>query len=398
VKTALRRLLYSGLIGTALLAAGGTAWLLNADLPFRQASEQAIRIVIAKVGAVILKTDIDESKHLARSDYIGDPMATEFPFVFERSDAPHLVQLRKRYDLQALFAGAPTEYEAQLQLAAWVGTRFEHGDDDVPGGRQVCDPVAVFDAGSNGRRFWCEIAAYSMIQAATAVGWPARMITASLNGYRWDHAVAELWSNQFNKWFVIDTDFNIVFEVDGVPLSAWELVHKAPALRQSNQLVARRFAKFKEGLAPQDVLRLFQYTHVDMRNDWCTRDLLPGSPAGGDLATRWTARSGREPKMTAVPRADTEAVFDWKLNNVSFRLDPTDQSAGANGAAILLSTHSPVFSHFEIRKPGGEWVKMEGTRLPAQSWNEGYTILARVVTLRGDRGPSAEIKLDTPIR
>jgi hypothetical protein len=234
-------------------------------------------------------------------------------FVPERPDAPHLQALRKRYDLDAVIAQASSEYDAQLKLAAWVGTRFEHGTDEVPGGRQVCDPVAVFQAGQNGARFWCEIAAYSMIHAATAVGWPARMITASTDGHTWEHAVAELWSTQHKKWFVVDTDFNVVFEYQGVPLSAWELVHYAPQLQQSGQLTVRRFAKFKEGLVPQDLLRLYAYAHADYRTDWCTRPLRPASPAGGDLNTRWISRSGHEPKLTPIPQASSRAEFEMAV-------------------------------------------------------------------------------------
>jgi hypothetical protein len=279
-------------------------------LSVRVAAEQVARIAAAQVGAVVYNEDLAQARSLAQQRGHTSTQSNTPVFVPEQSDAPHLQDLRKRYDLNAIIAQASSEYDAQLKLAAWVGTRFEHGTDEVPGGRQVCDPVAVFQAGQNGARFWCEIAAYSMIHAAGAVGWPARMITASTDGHTWEHAVAELWSTQHKKWFVIDTDFNVVFEHQGVPLSAWELVHEAPQLKQSGQLTVRRFAKFKEGLTPQDLLRLYAYAHVDYRTDWCTRPLRQASPAGGDLNTRWTSRSGHEPKLTPIARASTRVEFE----------------------------------------------------------------------------------------
>ena len=292
-------------------AAAGLALVASsAGLPVRVAAEQVARIAAAKVGAVIYSDDLVQARALAQQRGQTSTQSNTPVFVPERPDAPHLQALRKRYDLDAVIAQATSEYDAQLKLAAWVGTRFEHGTDEVPGGRQVCDPVAVFQAGQNGARFWCEIAAYSMIHAASAVGWPARMITASTDGHTWEHAVAELWSTQHKKWFVVDTDFNVVFEHHGVPLSAWELVHEAPQLKQSGQLTVRRFAKFKEGLVPQDLLRLYAYAHADYRTDWCTRPLRQASPAGGDLNTRWTSRSGHEPKLTPITRASTRAEFE----------------------------------------------------------------------------------------
>jgi hypothetical protein len=177
-----------------------------------------------------------------------------------------------------------------------------------------------------------------------------------------------------------------------VPLSAWELVHRGPELRQANKLVVRRFAKFKDGLAPQDVLRLFRYTHLDLRNDWCTRDLRPGSPAGGDRATRFTARPGIGPSSTAIPRASSADVFEWKLNNVTVSPDRTAQAGASARDTVILSTHSPVFSHFEVRAPGQNWTPVEGNRLRLVPSDTGAATSVRVVTRRGDRGPVADIR------
>jgi hypothetical protein len=291
---------------TAALALVAT----TTGLPVRVAAEQVARIAAAQVGAVVYNEDLAQARSLAQQRGQTSTQSNTPVFVPERSDAPHLQALRKRYDLNAVIAQASSEYDAQLKLAAWVGTRFEHGTDEVPGGRQVCDPIAVFEAGARGARFWCEIAAYSMIHAAGAMGWRARMITISTDGLTWEHAVAELWSTQFGKWFVVDPDFNVVFEYKGVPLSAWELVHQAPGLKRSGELTVRRFAKFKEGLQPQDLLRLYAYAHADFRTDWCTRPLRRASPAGGDLNTRWTSRDGLTPVLSAIPRAASRESFE----------------------------------------------------------------------------------------
>jgi hypothetical protein len=301
---------FCALAGLALIAS-------STGLPLSVTAEQITRIAAVRVGSVLYSEDLVQARSLAQQRGQTSTTSNAPVFVHERPDAPHLQALRKRYDLDAVIAQAPSEYDAQLKLAAWVGTRFEHGTDEVPGGRQVCDPIAVFQAGQNGARFWCEIAAYSMIHAANSVGWPARMITASTDGHTWEHAVAELWSTQHKKWFVVDTDFNVVFERQGVPLSAWELVHEAPQLKQSGQLTVRRFAKFKEGLVPQDLLRLYAYAHVDYRTDWCTRPLRPASPAGGDLNTRWTSRSGHEPKLTPIAQASSREEFEMPVESIS---------------------------------------------------------------------------------
>src|ERR1700730_6625402 len=106
-----------------------------------------------------------------------------------------------------------------LKLGAWVGTRWNHGSDPLAGARDACNPAAIVAAGARGAKDWCEIAARTPGHAASSLGWPARVITASRDGYTWEHAIAELWSDDFGKWFAMDTDFNVVYESNGIPLS-----------------------------------------------------------------------------------------------------------------------------------------------------------------------------------
>jgi hypothetical protein len=358
------------------------AWYWNRGLPPLRTTEQLARIVVANVGTVIYQTDAVQAQKLAEASYVGELPSEIVPFVFESADAPHLVALRKRFDLDSVVAGPGGEYDAQMRLATWIGTRFQHGTDEVPGGRQVCDPVAVIDAGQKGSRFWCEIAARTMTQAATAVGWPARVITASRDAYPWEHAVAELWSNQFDKWFVVDPDFNVVFEADGVPLSAWELVHQGPALQASNRLVIKRFAPLKQGIEPQDLVQFFAYAHIDKRNDWCSRSLAVGSPAGGDLAALWTSRPGRGPALTQIPKAASREQFDFPLNRVKTRVT---QLSG-DRYSISLSTHSPVFSRFERKISDGSWQHVPGLTSQIEQTEATGEMTFRVITRRGDLG------------
>ena len=189
---ALKRVgLFAIVVGIAAYSSA-IVWYWTKGLPPLRTTEQLARIAVANVGKVVYQADAVQAGKLAEASYVGELPEKIVPFVFESPDAPHLVALRKRFDLDAVVAGPGGEYDAQMRLATWIGTRFQHGVDEVPGGRQVCDPVAVIEAGQKGSRFWCEIAARTMMHAATAVGWPARVITASRDAFTWEHAVAEL--------------------------------------------------------------------------------------------------------------------------------------------------------------------------------------------------------------
>ncbi len=387
---AIKRIGLAAIIISIAAYSSAIALYWTKGLPPLRTAEQLARIAMANVGKVIYQADAVQARKLAEASYVGELPEKIVPFVFESSDAPHLVALRERFDLEAVVAGPGGEYDAQLRLATWVGTRFEHGIDEVPGGRHVCDPVAVIEAGQKGSMFWCEIAARTMMHAATAVGWPARVITASRDAYTWEHALAELWSNQFDKWFVVDPDFNVIFEADGVPLSAWELVHQGPALQASNRLVIRRFAPFKKGLDPQDLVQFFAYVHVDERSDWCSRRLPVGSPAGGDLATLWTARPGRGPALTAIPTASSREQFDFPLNRV--RANVTKLTG--NRYSVSLGTHSPVFHSFEQRVGNDPWQRISGHLSQFEQTEATGEVAFRIVTRKGEGG--AVYKLQSP--
>ncbi|MBW2660895.1 MAG: hypothetical protein JRD93_02645 [Deltaproteobacteria bacterium] len=324
----------------------------------------------------------------------------EIPFIYEKISAPQLVEVRNSYYIDRLLEGASDEYEAMLRLGAWVGTRWDHGMDDVPGGRSSFRVSDVIKAGKCGSKFSCEIAAKVTIQAATAIGWPARLISASSDGYKYEHGIAELWSNQFNKWFIMDTDFNIVLESDGIPLSAFELCHMGHQLLESGRIHLRRFAPTKPSMSTmvqiKDYINLFCYVHIDMRNDWYSRRLAPGSPAGGDLATWWTARPDLGPMLTAKIRVDDRDVFNWPVNTTWIFLGNITPAADGYVLNVLLNGYSPYFEVFSIQLDDFAWQTLKSYQHSLVVSKGTHTIRARIKTKTGYEGPTASVTFHIP--
>ena len=311
----------------------------------------------------------------------------QVPFVYQRSGQTYLQEVSRKYALPELASGAGNEYQAMLQVCRWVGTRFDHGADAVPGGTVPVHPDLVLEGGAKGGKYWCEIAAKLTVEVASALGWPARLVTASKDGYHWDHAVAELWSNHFNKWFVVDTDFNLLYESDGVPLSAYELCHLAPELERQGRLKVRRIAPAKRSLQHRELLPFYRYVHIDLRNDWFTRRLRPLSPAGGDFSTWWTGRPELGQVITGKKRVDAREQFDWKLHQVQISpLGLEDGNSGSKNIRIGLRTYSPDFAWFEVQGNGARYLSRDG-RVSLQLKGGVNHVAARVVDSRGNRGP-----------
>lgn len=379
-----------------------------------QLAEAAARSMASPILEGWHREDLFEQQRLVRGYYVGDlstlgrdpalswqaqqgmrleggtalqPLPDDIPFVYASPETPPLKELARRYRLHEL-VGEGTEYDQMLRLARWLGTRWDHGDDPVPGEAGLPDPGAVIAAGENGARFWCEIAARALVQAATSLGWPARLVTASSDGYIWEHALAEIWSNQFNKWILFDADYNVFYSSGGVPLSAFEMCHIAPALRRHGTLEVVRFAPLKKGLKEQDLLFLYRYVHIDLRNDWLNRRLAPGSPAGGDAATYWTARPDLERLLTAKARVDDKERFDWRVNAVALHAVQMVQSTPQNcRLTIAVSGYAPYFKGFELRLAGEPWQPTDVGRWEVALGPGHHRIEARVITSQGAPGP-----------
>ena len=308
-------------------------------------------------------------------------------FVYEKADATYLARFREIYHLDNVIQGAESQYEAMLRLGAWIGTRWDHGSDPLVGSRYACDPTELVAAGERGAKYWCEIAARLTVHAASSLGWPARVITGSCDGYTWEHAVAELWSDDFGKWFVMDTDFNVVYESNGVPLSAFELSQEGPALQSVGKLDIRVIASPKPSLPLIDMIPFYRYIHVDLRNDWCSRPLRRGSPAGGNLATWWTARSDMPPLLTAKLRVNDVDSFNWTLNSVAISaVDARLLDDGRFHLEVALSVESPVFGHFEISLNDANWKPIQGSIVSWILETGKHSIAARMITAAGDAG------------
>lgn len=327
-------------------------------------------------------------------DFAGMADAAKCPFVYENPNSPHLQRLRQEFGFEALVQGCRDEYSAMLALGTWLGSRWDHGKDPLSGSRGVFDLVEVIRDGMRGKKFWCEIAATVAVQAFTSMGWPARLVTSSRNGYTWEHAVVEVWSNQFDKWFVMDTDFNVVYESRGIPLSAYELCHDGMALKSSGIFDTRLLGQAKPSLPITDLMPFYAYVHIDLRSDWYTRHLPWGSPAGGDLSTWWTARPDFPKLQSPKVRVEDRRQFNWPVNTAWL----IPESVIANGQSIALRLnpviYSPYFEFLQISVNHGPWRNVPVNLAIEIELNPGENcVQARVGLITQQLGPECILRI-----
>ena len=163
---------------------------------------------------------------LAREVITDLPEVKSSRFAFATSDYHDelLEELRRRYRLEEVVAAGEDEWNRQLLLKDWVAGKITNGNPTV----EARDALEILENAAAGKKFYCTYFAITYMQCAQALGWQARKLGVdrlhgpdSLGSSH--HGVAEVWSNRFAKWVVIDAQSNLHFEKDSFPLSAWEI-------------------------------------------------------------------------------------------------------------------------------------------------------------------------------
>ena len=151
-----------------------------------------------------------------------------------------LVELREKYELDAVVAGGRTEFEQMLLLKEWVRNRWDHGWSREP---EATNALEILEAASLGSDFNCGYYSITMMQSLLALGFVARRGGIAKAQTDWmaldegniGHSIPEVYSHDFHKWIMLDADMNVHYELDGVPLSILE-IHRAWVERRWNEV------------------------------------------------------------------------------------------------------------------------------------------------------------------
>lgn len=322
------------------------------------------------------------------------------PFTPLEYEDRRLAALRKTYPLEQLVAGAPDEWTAQLRLKQWVWER-------IPGGTPASSPgtaLEILERAGKGERFWCTYYAITYAEAAQALGWQARKLGVDRRHGpegmgSTHHGVAEVWSNQFRKWVVMDSQSNLHFEKHGVPLSAWEI--RAEWLRDGAAKVDHMV-----GVPPkaekknpaivwwsrpgEDETATFFWVHVADRFGPEARFILPVDAANAGLV--WY-QNGGGPGASRLHQGYLRNLFKptrriedayWTVGVVEAQI--TGVSAGRIG--LKLDGYDPYRQGYEASFDGIAWRRVEDASSLAWELKPGWNMLRlRSVGQRGVRGP-----------
>lgn len=334
-----------------------------------------------------------------------------FPFeTFKHTDS-RMVRLREVYHLQDVVGGAPDEWAAQLRLKQWVHERIPGGDPRV----RAKHATDILRLAAQGEKFYCTQYAVTYVECAQALGWQARKLGVDRKHgpegmESTHHGVAEVWSNQFSKWVVIDSQSNLHFEKDGVPLCAWEIraewlrnrakdvehvVGVAPAAIRKNPAIVWWNRQDEDETATYFWLYISDDS-TSGADDGSSRLIFPQDSANAgetwyqndDQTRRGVVHSGYIKKRFLPTNRIEEAYWTVGLTEVQIK------GASEGSISFRLDSYCPNGTSYEVSYDESGWQHVKDENSLKWSLKKGWNRLRLRTKNAGEvRGPETKVAL-----
>jgi hypothetical protein len=140
----------------------------------------------------------------------GEPLFTRYPLLEENWEHPRLLLLRKREKLDEVVAPGRTQFEKIVLLRRWARSQWKNTV--TPFYYPPWDAVEILDLVRKHKNYgFCSQYAVVFLQACRALGLHARYVDLG-------HFIVEVWSDEYDKWVIMDPTNDVHFEKDGAPL------------------------------------------------------------------------------------------------------------------------------------------------------------------------------------
>ncbi len=358
-----------------------------------------IWIVLIGYGCTGKKYDIIQ---IDNPEYIKN---TIFNFSEDLSD-PKFQDLKTKYRLDTIFKGEQDEFKRSILLRNWIHTviKIEDYGDPYPGDGYV---DRILDAALKGSGFHC--GHFTKVQNAILNGYGqvARTIGAGSGADDKDisdihHAINEVWSNTYKKWYLSDAKYNHHFEKNGIPLSALEI----------------RDEYLKNKASDIDLIKGPERIPLEFDS------IINRSKESFARTYMWIEYHQNNNMFTAWPNFDTPLVMyaddyfndhtwlwdgkpHWAYDNPEYMLRETDRNAIewtpntiasdikiiGQVAHVNLTSDTPNLKEYQMKElPSGEWKKVESP-IKIDLTDTMHDIIFRTVNMADVTGPEHRIKI-----
>ena len=299
------------------------------------------------------------------------------PYALREDDFhhPRLQLLRGREKLDDVVSAAKTQFEKIVLLRRWAHRRWKMGASFY---YPPWDAVEILDlARKHGNNGFCEQYAIVFLQACQSMGIHARYV--DLPG----HFVVAVWSDEFNRWVVMDPTHDLHYERDGVPMRGRDL-YRAYWTRDNGEVLkvdseGRRKAVSRDDLSNYRLYsigllanQLSEPVEVKCNGVWRTLVLARAYwtyPKIGrdrlEITTEFLAWRSPDAEESFPHRVETRDQDDFRYAlNQTIMFLANERLTNRILKVALLSNNSPTFERFLIRsEESATWVPIPSTTI-----------------------------------
>lgn len=326
------------------------------------------------------------------------------PVRFEDPGHPRLKQLRERENLDAVILPGRSEFENILAMKDWVAAQWPHSTPDPYPPWDAIDILDWIRGGVTGG--FCGQYSQVLLQALAAFGYQARYVEIGTVDNPWAHFVVEAWSNNFNKWMVMDADFNVHYMRDGIPLSAIDL-HEALVNDNTSDIAVvlgpTRAGHDDPHIYPQRTIEFYYYLRLLLKGNHLSDQITPAIDRYND-SIEWSdgytvpweqsevASIFVKERISNMTLSD-RATWAAKLNQVHV----TVESLVDGAATLRFENNSRDFMTYRVveidvarRSARKTWVRHDS---PTFVWtpSPGTELLVQAMDSQYRPGPASEV-------
>lgn len=309
-----------------------------------------------------------------------------FGFQYEDFYNHDVRALRDKYSLDRLVVNTKTDLEKFIILREWVRERISEGKP-----KNVdynFNALNILERAERGERFFCSETATVFVQCVISLGYTGRYL-----GLFKGHILAEVWSNDFNKWVIMDVGDNLHYEKHGVPLSALEL-HVALESGDFSDIDVLYGIDKKHLSAGEKGFYISYYRDffVRMRNDWFSNKYPHWHPKGNSIMNglEWQGQSNSD-NILVARRTSSSEELNFCLNMVSIMCDRSNSSE--EEIQLIFNTFTPGFSNFLFSVDDGARVRGDNQRLTWKLHKGKNKIEVMAINVLGVSGSPSKVEL-----
>ena len=344
-----------------------------------------------RLEAITLRHSLGKIRVVREDNFELRPAPESYKYEDYQSD--YLRKLRHDLQLDAVVAGAHTEWERQLWLMRWAyrvpllpdqqRRIFPWDPQAWIDERRLPEALAAKPYTTRRRDAMCLYSNVSLVAALQSFGYPARHLNMAAEGVS-GHEVAEVWSNQLGKWIHLDATLDMFWydKGTGTPVNTLEM-HKALADRlQRSETWYHPFYYTQPPetyllnfpIAPADSLEPISvpqatldwtltataYLRIVPRSDVFSHP-APLPVSQGSEVWCWDGYlNWADAKVPPLPHfshfTNRETDFNWPLNQVRYVVEET---ATPGVVDVTLDQNMPFLVALLARSDQGSWKEVQ---------------------------------------